>query len=706
MAKNLFITATEARSGKSAICLGVMELLLRSVERVCFFRPLINGDPSRGQDIDHDINLISSHFGLPQPYQAMYAYTAPEANTMITAGKHDEVIEGIVSKYKDLERDSDFVLCEGTDFLGATSAFEFDINADISNNLGSPILLVANANKKTVDETLRSIEMAVESMLSKGCDIVATLVNRVDPRDKAEIVRRLEQKPWGKNQVVYALPNEPRLGNPTVREIAKLLDAKVLYGEEHLDQHVYSFAVAAMQMHNFLERIQHGTLIITPGDRSDIIVACMATVSSMAMPQIAGILLTGGLVPEEPIRRLIEGFSHILPILSVEQDTFPTARIADNVHAIIAPEDTRKIMRALEVFENNVDMEELGQRILQRRIAIITPKMFEYTLLQQAKTAKQHIVLPEGEDERILRAAEILLRRDVVDITVVGNETEIRKSISRMGLRTETLRVVDIAKSPDYEDYVETYYNLRKHKGITQAIARDTVSDANYFATMMVYKGHADGMVSGAVHTTADTIRPAFEIIRTKPGVSLVSSVFFMCLRDRVLVYADCAVNTDPNARELAEIAISSAQTAITFGIEPRVAMLSYSTGESGQGEDVVKVRQATTIAKEMAREVLPDLQLEGPMQYDAAIDADVAKAKMPHSDLAGKATVFIFPDLNTGNNTYKAVQRSAKAIAVGPVLQGLNKPVNDLSRGCSVADVVNTVAITAVQAQAEKGLR
>jgi phosphate acetyltransferase len=432
----------------------------------------------------------------------------------------------------------------------------------------------------------------------------------------------------------------------------------------------------------------------------------MATVSSMAMPQIAGILLTGGLTPEEPVRRLIEGFSHVLPILSVEQDTFPTARIADNVHAIISPEDTRKIMRALEVFENNVAMEELGQRILQRRITIITPKMFEYTLLQQAKTHKQHIVLPEGEDERILRAAEILLRRDVVDITVLGDENEIRKRISRMGLRMEMLRIVDMANSASLDDYVDTYYDLRKHKGITRAMARDMISDANYFATMMVFKGYADGMVSGAIHTTADTIRPAFEIIRTKPGVSLVSSVFFMCLKDRVLVYADCAVNTDPNARELAEIAISSAQTAMTFGIEPRVAMLSYSTGESGRGEDVDKVRQATDIAKHMATEAFPDLQLEGPMQYDTAIDPDVARAKMPQSGIAGKATVFIFPDLNTGNNTYKAVQRSARAIAVGPILQGLNKPVNDLSRGSSVGDVVNTVAITAVQAQAEKGLR
>ena len=705
MSKNIFVTATDARSGKSAICLGVMELLLRSVEKVCFFRPLINVNPSDNELIDHDINLISSYYNLTPPYRAMYAYTTTEANNLITVGKYEEVLEEIVSKYKDLEKNHDFVLCEGTDFLGSTSAFEFDINAEISNNLGAPVLLVANAHKKNVDETLRSIEMAVESMLAKGCDIVATIVNRANPKDKEEITELMKGKPWGKKQLIYTIPNEPTLGNPTLGEIARLLNARVLYGENHLDQHVYSFTVAAMQLRHFLERIKHGTLIITPGDRADVIIASLATVSSVVMPKIAGIMLTGGLLPEESVCKLIEGFSHALPILSVEQDTFPAARIADNAYARISPEDTRKIMRALEIFENSVAMEELGQRIIQREISIVTPKLFEYELVQKAKTHKQHIVLPEGEDERILRAAEILLRREVVDLTLLGNEQQIRKTISRIGLQMEGINIIEVRKSDLFDDYIQTYYDLRKHKGISMEIAGDTMSDVNFFATMMAYKGHADGMVSGAVHTTADTIRPAFEIIKTKPGFSIVSSLFFMCLKDRVLAFADCAVNPDPDAKSLAEIAISSAQTAKTFDIDPRVAMLSYSTGKSGKGKDVDKVREATKIAKDLAKETYPDLKLEGPMQYDAAIDPEVAKTKMPGSEVAGKATVFIFPDLNTGNNTYKAVQRSAKAVAIGPVLQGLNKPVNDLSRGCSVTDIVNTVTITAVQAQAGKDL-
>jgi phosphate acetyltransferase len=703
MAKNLFVTATEARSGKSAICLGLMEMLLRHVEKVAFFRPVINVDPSSDEFIDRDINLIATHFKLGPAYKEMYAYTTAEANDLITLGKSEELIEGVVAKYKALEKEHDFVLCEGTDFTGATSAFEFDINAEISNNLGCPVLLVARAHNKSVGEALRSIEMSVDSLLDKRCDIIATIVNRVVPKDADAIVSRLKEKSWSTNQLIFAIPNERTLGNPTLGEIAKLLNAKVLYGAKELDRHVHSFAVAAMQLRNFLERVNHGTLVITPGDRADVIVGCLAAASSLSMPKIAGIMLTGGLKPEASIRKLIEGFPHALPILSVEHDTFPTARIADNVHAGIAPENSRKIMRALEVFEEHVDMEALGQKIIEKETAIVTPKMFEFGIIQKSKAQKQHIVLPEGEEERILRAAEILLRREVVDLTLLGNEEEIRKRIVRLGLQMEGAHIVDLYKNDWVDEYVETYYTLRKHKGITMEIARDTMGDVSFFGTMMVYKGHADGMVSGSVHTTGDTIRPAFEIIKTEAGVSIVSSVFFMCLQDRVLVYGDCAVNPDPDATQLAEIALSSAQTAKVFGIEPRVAMLSYSTGASGKGKDVDKVREATKIAKEKMKQAGLDLKLEGPMQYDAAVDLGVAKTKMPDSEVAGKATVFIFPDLNTGNNTYKAVQRSAAAVAVGPVLQGLKKPVNDLSRGCTVPDIVNTVAITAIQAQARE---
>jgi len=704
MSKNLFITATESRSGKSAIALGIVELLLRNVESVGFFRPLINADPTK-KETDNDIDLITSYFKLDTPYDQMYAFTTTEANNLIALGKHEELIEGILHKHSEIEKNHDFVLCEGTDFERSTSAFEFDINAEIANNLGGSVLLVASARNKTVDETIRSIEMSIESLMDKGCNIIATIVNRTDPENGKEIIGRLKKKSWSAKQLIYKIPEEKTLGNPTVGEIAKLTDARVLYGKEQLNRHVYSFTVAAMQLQNFLKRIEHGTLIVTPGDRSDVIVACLAAVSSMSMPNISGIMLTGGLMPEEPIRKLIEGFTNIVPILSVNTDTFHTARIVDNVHAIIEPDNNRKITRALEIFEKSVSIKELGEKIITTKTSVVTPKMFEYELLQKAKAHKQHIVLPEGEEDRILKASEILLHRGVVNLNILGNEQEIRKKITRLGLNMDEVNIIDVVQHTFFDDYVQTYYDLRKGKGVTMENARDNMSDVSFFGTMMIHKGHADGMVSGAVHTTQATIQPAFEIIKTKPGFTIVSSVFFMCLADRVLVYADCAVNPDPDAKRLAEIAINSAHTAKIFGIEPRVAMLSYSTGASGKGENVEKVREATRIARDLSEKCDLELKLEGPIQYDAAVDPSVALVKMPDSEVAGKATVFIFPDLNTGNNTYKAVQRSAGAVAIGPVLQGLNKPVNDLSRGCTVPDIVNTVAITAIQAQAEKGL-
>ena len=702
MSNNLYITATEARSGKSAVILGVMEMLLRKIDRVGFFRPIINVDPGLN-DPDHDIVLVSSHFNLKIPYDQMYGFTGTEAGNLVSSGRQTEMIEGIIFKYNQLSNSCNFMLCEGTDFASSSAAFEFDINAEISKNLSCPVLLVTNAYQKSTDDTVRSVEVALESLSRKKCHTIATIINRTDPKDGEAIIRLLKDKDLTREQLLYAIPDEPSLGKPTVGEVAKLLGAEVLYGEEQLNRHVHNFTVAAMQLHNFLTRIEYGSLIITPGDRADVIVACLAVVSSASEQKISGIVLTGGLKPEKPIWELIKGFPRMVPILSVKENTFPTATNVSRIHAVISPDDERKITLALAVFEKSVDIEQLEEKLITTRTSIVTPKMFEYELLQRARADKQHIVLPEGGEERILRAVEILLRREVADITLLGNEDLIRGKIGQLGLRMDLVDIIDPLKSELLDQYVRTYFDLRKHKGIPEEYARDIMKDVNYFATMMVYKGHSDGMVSGAVHSTAETIRPALQIIRTKPGFSIVSSVFFMCMEDRVLVYGDCAVNPDPNARQLAEIAISSAQTAKTFGIEPVVAMLSYSTGESGKGAGVDKVREATRIAKEKARKSFPGLKIEGPIQYDTAVDSSVAKTKLSESEVAGKATTFIFPDLNTGNNTYKAVQRSAGAVAIGPVLQGLRHPVNDLSRGCTVQDIVSMVAITAIQAQSEK---
>jgi phosphate acetyltransferase len=385
-----------------------------------------------------------------------------------------------------------------------------------------------------------------------------------------------------------------------------------------------------------------------------------------------------------------------MPVFAVEADTFDTAIAVAGVESSIGPRDRRKIAAALGLVEASVNLYQLMGRVALTRSEHVTPLMFQYELIQRARRERKRIVLPEGTDERVLRAAEIALLRDICDITLLGNPQELRRKIGALGLALDKARIIDPQDSDLLELFADTYHQLRQHKGISREMARDTLSEPSYFGTMMAYLGHADGMVSGAAHTTANTIRPALEFIKTRPGISIVSSVFFMCLADQVLVYGDCAINPDPTAEQLADIAINSALTAQGFGIEPRVAMLSYSTGESGQGPDVDKVREATRMAKERR----PDLNIEGPLQYDAAIDADVAKLKLPGSKVAGHATVFVFPDLNAGNNAYKAVQRAAGAVAIGPILQGLKKPVNDLSRGALVPDIVNTIAITAIQAQ------
>ncbi|WP_243357821.1 phosphate acetyltransferase [Fundidesulfovibrio terrae] len=696
MAKNLYIIATEARSGKSAICLGVMQLLLKDFQRVAFFRPIISGN-AQGKK-DHDINLILSQFYLNMRYEETFAYTLDQARDMINQGKHTVLLENILSKYKDLEARYDFVLCEGTDFVGGDSAFEFDINAEIAANLGCPVILVANGHDKNAANLVATTQIAIDTFSEKGLDIFATIVNRVDPGIEQKVLEGLTCKYiGGQDCLTYAIPEEPTLGKPTVGDVTKWLGAQVLYGKDQLDTPIDDYIVAAMQVGNFLDYLKKGALVITPGDRADVVLGCYASRLSTAYQDVAGIVLTGGIEPHQNIKKLIDGWTGVpLPVLLAEGHTYKVARILMDLYGRIESDDQKKIATALGTFEQHVKGDDFRARLEAKKSSKITPKMFEYSLIDKAKHQKQHIVLPEGTSGRILRAADILLRRGVADLTILGKENEVRPLISQLGLDLSGAQIIDPVLSPYYEEYWKTYYEMRKTKGVTEEMARDQMLSPTYFGTMMVQMGQASGMVSGSITTTQETIRPALQIIKTKPGMSIVSSVFLMCLSDRVLVFGDCAVNPNPNAQQLAEIALQSAQTATAFGVDPRIAMLSYSTGASGSGAEVDKVREATKIAHEMS----PELKLEGPLQYDAAIDPEVAQLKMPGSEVAGKATVFIFPDLNTGNNTYKAVQRAAQAVAIGPVLQGLNKPVNDLSRGCTVEDIVNTVAITAIQAQ------
>jgi len=698
MARSLYIAAIEPRSGKSVVALGIMESLSRRIRKLGYFRPVV----ASGNRPDNNIQLIRKRYNLSLTYEEMYACQDEEARAMTADGRSAALFADILNKYKHLESKCDFVLCEGTDFTEVSSAFEFDFNADVANNLGSPILALINGRNRSAEEIFEAVHVAQESFESKGCTILATIVNRVDPDEMEAASIRLDNVA-SDAKPIYVLPEDETLGKPTVGDIVNALNAKILQAAPNgLNREVHGFKVAAMNLPHFLDHIQEGDLIITPGDRADVILGSLAATVSETYPNIAGLVLSGGLIPEAQVQLLIDGFRRQspIPVIGVETDTFTTALNASSVRPALAPENDRKIAAALGTFESHVDLKQLEDRINVVRSSRVTPLMFEYELIERAKAIRQRIVLPEGEEERILRASEILLRRGVADLTLLGNQEAIRKKIRLLGLKLEAIAIIDPSNSEQLTRYARMFYELRKSKGISEQMAKDTMTDVSYFGTMMVHNGDAGGMVSGAIHTTAETIRPALQIIRTRPGFSVVSSVFLMCLADRVLVYGDCAINPDPNAAQLADIAISSAETAQSYGIEPRVAMCSYSTGESGSGADVDKVREATHIARERR----PDLKIEGPIQYDAAVDAGVARTKLPESEVAGKATVFIFPDLNTGNNLYKAVQRSANAVAIGPVLQGLNKPVNDLSRGCTVPDIVNTVAITAIQAQSAVG--
>jgi phosphate acetyltransferase len=700
MATNAYIVSVAPRSGKSVIALGVMELLARRTRKIGFFRPIV---PEGAQD--NNLQLIRARYNLDTPPEDMFAFTHDQARELASQGRFEDLVKGILEKYKALESRCDFVLIEGTDYTGVSTAFEFDINAAIANNLGAPVMIVVNGRGKSPSDVCDEVQIMEEAFERQGCTRLATMVNRLEKDAMAAVTEQLADRRQNRAPV-YVLPNEELLGKPTVAEIAEALAGDCIQCEPAgLRREVLHIVVAAMQLRNFLERIQEGSLIITPGDRADIILGTLVTTFSETYPNIAGIMLTGGLKPEQPVQRLIDGLRATphtripVPIFSVDTDTYPTVMQANGVRSALTPGNDRKIATALGLFETHVDLPALEARIAASQSSRETPFMFEYKLIERAKSQRRHIVLPEGGEERILQAADILNRRDVARLTLLGDPEQIEQKATFLGLDLTDIDIIDPLTSERREAFAQRYFELRRHKGINLEMARDAMTDNSYFGTMMVHQGLADGMVSGAVNTTAHTIRPAFEFIRTRPGVSIVSSVFFMCLEDRVLVYGDCAINPEPDAAQLADIAVSSAATAAMFGVEPRIAMLSYSTGQSGKGADVDKVREATRIVR--ARR--PDLLIEGPIQYDAAIDASVARTKMPDSEVAGRATVFIFPDLNTGNNTYKAVQRSANAVAVGPVLQGLNKPVNDLSRGALVTDIVNTVAITAIQAQDPK---
>ena len=698
MTQNIYVAGAEASSGKSVVALGLMELLSTRTNRLGFFRPVV---PSQ-QTVDPLIELMRTRYSLSHTYESMFGCGYAMARNLLAQDNDAEVLKLILGKFKALQQHCDHIVCLGTDFSGVGTALEFDFNADVANNLGCHVVPVVLGYQRDPSQVTEATRAFIHLLEERRCDILATVVNRVDPNALIE-VKQAVSRAIDDSHPLYLLTENPSLGKPTMGDIANALQADCLYCEpDTLEREVHNYKVAAMLLPDFLEHVESNSLIITPGDRSDIILGSLMSFPSRAYPQVAGLLLTGNQRPAPAVTRLIDGLGNVpVAVLSLAADTFSTAMQVSTVRASLRAGNERKIALALGIVESGIDVDGLLQRISTTHSTRVTPLMFEYELIRKARAQRRHIVLPEGAEPRILLATEVLVLRDVARITLLGNEEEIRAKITELDLHIDGIDIIDPLNSELRAQFAQTYYDLRRHKGISKEMAYDAMGDVSYFGTMMVYHDLADGMVSGAVHTTQHTIRPSFETIKTRPGAKIVSSVFFMCMPDRVLVFGDCAINPNPDAEQLADIAINAAETAQRFGVEPRIAMLSYSTGESGKGEAVDKVRRATTLV----RELRPDLKVSGPIQYDAAVDATVARTKIKNGDpgedaVAGRATVCIFPDLNTGNNTYKAVQRSANTLAIGPVLQGLNKPVNDLSRGCTVPDIVNTVAITAIQAQ------
>jgi len=688
VATSVYLASSEGLSGKSAIALGLLDQLSRRVGRIGVFRPIVRAKDAAG---DHVLDLLLSRLEADLSAQVASGVGYDDVHA-----DGDAAMSTIVERFHAVAERFEAMLVLGSDYTDVTSPTEFSYNARVAANLDAPMLLVITGAGRTPEQVRTAADAAAQEARAHHARLLAVVANRVAPEAVAATAAALTSSLG--DVPAYAVPAEPVLDSPTVRELMAAVKGSLAHGDESLlDRESLGLVVAAMTMPNVLDWLFEGCVVITPADRGDVLLGLLLAHRSRTFPRPSGVVLNGGFALPEPISRLVEGLEIHVPVLTCEAGTMATAAALAGVAPRLTRTATRKIETALALFEQHVDGPALLERLDVSPSTVVTPLMFEHRLLDRARAADKHIVLAEGEEDRILTAADQLLRRRVVRLTLLGDPEAIRTRAGRLGLDLGGAALLDPHDAALRARFAEEYAVLRAHKGVTVEQARDVVVDPSYFGTMMVLDGLADGMVSGAVHTTAQTIRPALEVVRTTPDVAIISSVFLMCLADRVLVYGDCAVNPDPTAEQLADIAISSAATARQFGIDPRVAMLSYSTGVSGSGVDVDKVRAATQLVRQRA----PGLSVEGPIQYDAAVDAAVAATKLKDSPVAGRATVFVFPDLNTGNNTYKAVQRSAGAVAVGPVLQGLRRPVNDLSRGALVQDIVNTVAITAIQAEA-----
>ncbi len=711
MAKSLFIAPTELDSGLTSVCLGLLRALDRVGVRVGYYKPVSQPARSAGKHSQQDFSVpfVRARTDLDPPSPI----PLKDAQNLLNRGKTDEFMEDIVGRFQQVARDVDVVIVEGL-VPDRSEAYTARMNVEMARNLGSDVVLVCCPNGRSTSELDEWLDFSARMFGGpKAPDVVGVVLNKVGKPEQTGLLPTFDQRepepvpdyagqcsifsPSGLH-LLASIPWQADLLAPRMSDIARDLAAEVLHEGDLEHRRVQRVSVCARSIPNMVDTLRPGTLMVTPGDREDILVA--TAVAALNGVPMAGLLLTGGLMPDQRTIELCRrALATGLPVLQASTNTYETAHQLANLPGAVPADDPDRIEKVMEVVASQIDADWLQRHLKVERLRRLSPPAFRYQLSQLAREARKRIVLPEGAEPRTVQAAVICTQRELAHCILLGDREEIEAVAESQGITLpEELEIINPAEVR--QRYIDPMVKLRQHKGLAPDMAEAMLEDNVVVGTMMVALDEADGLVSGAIHTTANTVRPALQLIKTAEHAKVVSSVFFMLLSEQVLVYGDCAINPDPNAEELADIAIQSADSAKAFGVDPVVAMISYSTGSSGSGADVEKVREATRIA----RELRPDLVIDGPLQYDAAAIAEVGKSKAPDSPVAGKATVFIFPDLNTGNTTYKAVQRSANVVSIGPMLQGLRKPVNDLSRGALVDDIVFTIAITAVQAaQAEK---
>ncbi|MCO4761513.1 MAG: phosphate acetyltransferase [Myxococcales bacterium] len=702
----MMVSAGRRGAGLTAVALGTLRVLQREGLRVAFCKPIEQAERLGRRERAVALAQLTASVEPPDPLPLQ------EVERALVAGEEQRLLERIIGLCATAAEGADVLVVEGL-LHDEGAAWVPALNLAIARSLDARLVLVGQP-EDTPAHTAATVSAAAQAYHTLGDNLAGVVLNKVgeaqrpdataivlpgelDQTVPSSVTEPLREALAGQGLGALGfVPYSPLMAAPTMARVRDALGATVIH-EGQLQRRVFEVVVGAMTLEHAVPRGLHpGALLVTPGDRDDIVVA--AALAELGGRRLAGVLLTGGLQPSDGVAQLCSpALQSGLPVLGVPHDTLETARIVLNMDIDVGSDDRDRAELVVGTVANALDASALTELVQTEREQHLSPPAFRHQLIQRARAANKRIVLPEGTEPRTLAAAAICARRGIARPVLLGNDAEIRRVAKREGVDLSEVEILQ----PDQlvDTYVPGLVARRQHKGLHPLEARGMLSDNVVLGTMMLAEDHVDGLVSGAVHTTANTIRPALQLIRTKPDTTLVSSIFFMCLPDQVLVYGDCAVNPDPSAAQLADIAIQAADSAAAFGIPPRVAMLSYATGASGAGADVQKVERAT----ELVRQRRPDLLIDGPLQYDAAAVESVGRKKAPHSAVAGRATVFIFPDLDAGNTTYKAVQRSADILSIGPMLQGLAKPVNDLSRGALVEDIVYTIALTAIQATEQR---